>query len=409
MTTTNNKSNWKAILPLCMVLFFDAMSWGFILPELGPMFLSSHGLFGTLYTGSTRIMLYSLVIGIPMFFLFIGASLMGTLSDRIGRKKAILIGLSGIIVSNFLCILALVFRSVGLLLFARAFLGLMDGNESVAQAAMADISDSSNNVHNMSLVTLAGTVGFILGPLCGGYLVDPSIVSWFGLTTPFYFSSLFSLVSAVLLGVLFKETFVPNNENKPSIWQSYRELLRSLREKKMFKLTVGFFAMEMPWAMYFVTITLLLSTQYHFTSVQIGHFLTIMSLTFMVTLSVLIRLFLRWFYKTTVIQIGLVLIVLGTLTMIICHTFVVDYWAVIPISMGVGLSYNNLLALFSENASDEIQGQVMGFTISLVSLCWLVASLLGAELASFATYAPYVLMMVCAAIGFVAFIGFPRR
>ena len=91
--------------------------------------------------------------------------LWGGLSDRIGRRKVLLITTLGNLVGYVLWIFA---NSFTLLLIARGLNGLMAGNISVATAAVADVTDAKSRTKGMALVGMAFGFGFILGPAIGG-------------------------------------------------------------------------------------------------------------------------------------------------------------------------------------------------------------------------------------------------
>lgn len=408
--TKRSKTNWKAVLPLCLVLLIDAMSFGLVLPEFGPLFLHLKGSILPLTTkASTRYFLYSLTLAMPLLFLFVGASVMGSLSDRIGRKRSLLIALVGISFSCLVCAVGVAIGSITILILGRALIGVMDGNEAVAQAAMADISDSSNKVINMAFVSLAGTVGFAIGPVLGGYLVDTKLVSWFDYLTPFYFAAFVCALNAILLFFFFKETFVVD-KNKIRPWvQNVSIIWESLRAGPLRSVSITFFFMEFAWGLYFQTISILLVHIYHYNAVSIGHFLSVMSLVFVVTLLIIMRLFVNYFSSQTIIKIGLAFVLVGVACMFVKEDIHWVYIALMPLTIGVGLCYNNLLALFSENASDEMQGQVMGLSISLVSLSWLLAAILGGILAAYNVYLPYIIIGVSALIGYVSMHYYPKK
>ena len=63
-------------------------------------------------------------------------------------------------------------RSVSLLLFGRFLSGLMAGSQPIAQAAVSDLSPEDQRALNMSLLTLALSVGIVLGPVMGGVLSE---------------------------------------------------------------------------------------------------------------------------------------------------------------------------------------------------------------------------------------------
>lgn len=96
---------------------------------------------------------------------FFSAPFWGSLSDRLGRRKVLLITLAGTSLSYLLWIFS---GSFALLLVSRLFGGLMAGNLSVATAAVADLTPKSERSRGMALVGIAFGMGFLFGPVIGG-------------------------------------------------------------------------------------------------------------------------------------------------------------------------------------------------------------------------------------------------
>ncbi|ORX70618.1 MFS general substrate transporter [Linderina pennispora] len=94
----------------------------------------------------------------------------GQLSDRIGRRPVLLIGLVG----NFVTFLMFGFaRSYTWALIARSLNGLLSGNVAVSKSVVAEISDNTNRSRCMAILPLLWNVGCVGGAAIGGLLADP--------------------------------------------------------------------------------------------------------------------------------------------------------------------------------------------------------------------------------------------
>jgi MFS family permease len=117
-------------------------------PELAVVTLFG-GLLGSLYS--------------VLQFLF--APVWGALSDRIGRRRTLLLTLGGTALSYALWFFA---GSFLLLVLSRLLGGLMAGNISIASAVVADTHEGRERAKGMGIVGMAIGLGFVLGPALGG-------------------------------------------------------------------------------------------------------------------------------------------------------------------------------------------------------------------------------------------------
>jgi len=93
------------------------------------------------------------------------------LSDHVGRKPVILIGLLGLSLSMYCFGLS---RTFGGLILSRALNGALNGNIGVIKSMMAELTDSTNIAQAYSYMPIAWCSGVILGPIIGGSLSRPA-------------------------------------------------------------------------------------------------------------------------------------------------------------------------------------------------------------------------------------------
>lgn len=201
----NNRFFLKAG-PLLLVLFIDGMGLSLIMPILNALLFDPGSHFFASQQFSPRIhsIIYGGVISIFMLCWFFGAALLGELSDYIGRKKSLVICLSGAMLSYLISAVAVITHSLLLLIIGRIIGGFTSGSQPIAQAAIIDLSEPEHKVRNIGYILLSLSLGFIAGPLLGGFLADNNLVSWFNFSTPFYFAAAISLINVFLLLWLFE-------------------------------------------------------------------------------------------------------------------------------------------------------------------------------------------------------------
>ncbi|KAJ3052988.1 hypothetical protein HK097_005254 [Rhizophlyctis rosea] len=140
----------------------------------------------------------------------------GLLSDRFGRRKMLLIGLAGNIVSPILFGLARNFEeAVG----ARVLLGLINGNTGVAKSITGEITTPLTRANAFGMFNFWASIGDILGSLIGGYLSNPAekYPDVFGSSAFFaaYPYFLPGLVAAILGAIGFAANWVLLEETLP--------------------------------------------------------------------------------------------------------------------------------------------------------------------------------------------------
>jgi MFS family permease len=196
-------------LPLLLILFIDGMGLGLVFPLVNSLIVDpSTGFLATGTSESMRSFLYGIIIGSFMLCWFFGAAMLGDLSDSIGRKKALMICLLGSFGGYCLASVAVMLKSVSLLLAGRIVAGFTSGSQPIAQAAMIDMSTLKTKARNIGLILMSLSIGFVIGPILGGVLSDSRVISWFTFSTPFTFVAVLSLLNALLLQFFFKETFI---------------------------------------------------------------------------------------------------------------------------------------------------------------------------------------------------------
>jgi DHA1 family tetracycline resistance protein-like MFS transporter len=156
----DERTRKAAIRILFITIFLDLLGFGIILPQL-PYYAKTCGADGFIVglVGSS----YSL-------FQFLMSPFWGRLSDRIGRRPIILIGLMGAAISYL--VFGAAFRiarflgisAIPILFLSRSLAGFFNANLATAQAFMADISPGQDRAAAMGLVGAAIGLGFIMGP-----------------------------------------------------------------------------------------------------------------------------------------------------------------------------------------------------------------------------------------------------
>ncbi|KAL5119031.1 hypothetical protein ACEQ8H_002955 [Pleosporales sp. CAS-2024a] len=116
----------------------------------------------------------------------IASPVIGTLSDKYGRRTALLWSMAGNMLSVALWVAATNFRTF---LASRIVGGLSEGNVQLAMAIATDISDDAQRGATMALVGGCFSIAFTFGPALGAYLSTLQVMT----TNPFATAASFSL------------------------------------------------------------------------------------------------------------------------------------------------------------------------------------------------------------------------
>lgn len=105
------------------------------------------------------------------FAQFISSFWWGVWSDKVGRKRVLMVGMAGSLVSVLMFGLSVNFAWA---LITRTIHGLLNGNLAVARSYIGDVTDGTNQARAMSVTSLIYGLGVILGPTVGGFLSQPT-------------------------------------------------------------------------------------------------------------------------------------------------------------------------------------------------------------------------------------------
>ncbi|HVG44621.1 MAG TPA: MFS transporter, partial [Longimicrobium sp.] len=179
--------------PLAIVfvtVFLDLVGFGIVIPLLP--------LYATRFGAGPVAVAWLLAVYSLMQFLF--APWWGRVSDRVGRRPILLLGLFGSAASYLAFGLA---GSLPVLFAARAASGFAGANVGVAQAYVADVTTSENRARGMGMIGAAFGLGFIFGPAIGG------VLSTYGAAAPFFGAAAVTLANALLATVRLPESLPP--------------------------------------------------------------------------------------------------------------------------------------------------------------------------------------------------------
>ncbi|MCH9625490.1 MAG: Multidrug resistance protein MdtG [Chlamydiales bacterium] len=196
----------QKLFPIYLIIFFGNIGYSLFITIFTPLFL----LHDNLLIESTVPVDRVLILGVTLFFYpfgqFLSSPILGALSDRYGRRPILLFSSYAAIVMYALIGVGIEMNSYWLVVGSLLLAGLCEGNTTIAQSAVADLTPPKDRSRLFGYIYLSVSCSFLLGPILGGKLSNPQLVSWFSYSTPFFFIALSLVVVTLWLTFSFTET-----------------------------------------------------------------------------------------------------------------------------------------------------------------------------------------------------------
>lgn len=176
-------SDRRALIFILSTVTLDAMGIGLLIPVIPRLILQLSG------RGLTQAAIYGGWLTATFATVqFLAGPILGSLSDRLGRRPVLLVSLAAFGVSYVLMAFA---PTILWLFVAQAITGLFGATPATAGAYIADISEPEERTQRFGSMAAAFGTGLILGPALGGVLVG------YGLRVPFFAAAGLSLMTVL--------------------------------------------------------------------------------------------------------------------------------------------------------------------------------------------------------------------
>jgi MFS transporter, DHA1 family, tetracycline resistance protein len=374
------------LLLIFLTVFIDLIGFGIVIPIL-PLYAASPDF----HASPTAI---GWLIGSFSLAQFFFTPILGSLSDRVGRRPVLLFSVLGT---------SLAFLTMGLagsfwvLLAARVFDGVTGGNIGTAQAYIADVTPPEERAKGLGLIGAAFGLGFIFGPAIGGVLSHH-----FGLSSPFYFSAALALVNAILIYFFLPESLAAKSDAPVRLGAHFGRIWGAVRGPGLAHLVLLFFVVTLAFGTYQSTFALFAKEQYGYTPDQIGYLFAYVGVIGAAVQGGLVGRLVKRFSERALLVAGL---------MILAATFfaapfakaLAPLLAVLGVmSVGGALASNLLPAQISRRAAGGEQGSVLGVTQSAGSLARFIGPVWGGLL--FNAFNPGAPFLACGVLAVVALV-----
>jgi DHA1 family tetracycline resistance protein-like MFS transporter len=394
-----------SIFSIFFVIFLDMLGVGVIIPILAPLFLNpASNILPAATTPEARNIILGVLMAMYPFFQFFGAPILGTLSDRIGRKKVLLFSLAGTFIGYLIFAFGIILGNIYLLFLSRIIDGFTGGNISVAQSAIADISTNEEKARNFGLIGMAFGLGFILGPYIGGKLSDPSLISWFSFSTPFFFTALITFINIVLLIFRFNETLQTTSNKKINVFTGFQNIGKAWKMKELRTMFIIMFLIIFGFNFFTQFFQVYLVQTFNFNQSQIGDLFAYIGIWIAITQGGIMRPLSKKFTPRQIMKISLVGLSIALMMILLPR----DTWmllAVMPfVALFNGLTTPNSIAIISSLAKPSEQGEILGINQSVQSLAMTIPPIIAGIIVSMDKNLPIMVASISTYIAWLLFI-----
>ncbi|HXZ89091.1 MAG TPA: MFS transporter [Candidatus Binataceae bacterium] len=357
----SNKPQRAPLFVLFLTVFVDLLGFGIVIPFL-PIYAQR------LNVGAASV---GLILSAYSLMQFVCAPILGRISDRVGRRPVIMLGLLGSSLSYVIYGFADSFSG---LLVSRAVHGACAATISTAMAYVADTTGETERAHGMGMIGAAFGLGFVLGPALGGLLGHSS------LRTPVFAAAALTFANLIFAAMALPESHPISTRShlqwsgllKPASILPY-QLTRHRLSPLFWVAFLGTFAMAG-----FETTFALMARQLHgYGAYGVGGLLAFAGIVQAFTQGYLIRKCVPRSGELNLIRGGLIAFAFGMAPMASFVSPVMLLVTLALLSLGYGFVSPSVASLISKCSEGHQQGEVLGLNQSALALARICGPIAG--------------------------------
>lgn len=335
-----------AIVFILVTAMLDVMSMGLVIPVLPPLieeFTGSNASAG-LWNG--------VFIALWAGMQFICSPIIGSLSDRYGRRRVILISTAGLAADWMLMAVA---PNLWWLAVGRIIGGITSSSFTTVFAYMADITEPEKRAKAYGLIGAAFSGGFVAGPLLGGVIGEISP------RAPFWAAAALSGFAFLYGLFILPESLTPEKRMAFS-WKRANPFgaLRLLRSHpELSGLAVVNFLLYFAHHVFSAVFVLYAAYRYGWSSLEVGVLLAVVGALDMVVQGVLVGPMVKRIGDRRTMVIGLFAGAVGVACMGLAPTGWLFVAAMFPNALW-GMAMPTIQSLMTRRVSESEQGQLQG-------------------------------------------------
>ncbi len=350
-----NKMLRSPLFLMALTIFIDFTGFGLVIPLLP---------FWAQHLGANAVGV-GLILTIYALAQFIFTPMLGSLSDRYGRRPIIIASLAIETLSFALSALA---NTLPFLLIARFVGGLGASNIGSAQAVVSDVTPANERARGMGLIGAAIGLGFVVGPALGGLLAP------LGPALPFWVAMGVAIANMLLVFFFLPETRKrqaaaeekeSHDSNAFVVLAGWRQVMRNAAAARLVLInllfTIAFTAMEAIFPLF---------TQHAFgwTAMQNGYVFTYVGIIIVIMQGGLVGQLVKRFGERSLLIVGLIMLAAGLALLPWSTQFALLLIALGILSAGEGMVTPTISAMLSFASPAAAQGETLGFAQGIAGM-----------------------------------------
>jgi multidrug resistance protein len=287
----------------------------------------------------------------------ISAPAWGWMSDRYGRRPAILVGL---LVSAFAYVIFAFADSLWLLFVSRVIQGLGGGTIGVVQAYVADITEGKDRAKALGWLSAVTSLGAVIGPALGSMLI-----AFGGRTAPGLGSAVLCVLVSIFAWKFLTESHAVLNtaERKALASQqrggAIRTVLANPHEPAsrliwIYAIAIGAFYGTTPM------LPLILAERLAVTEQNVGYFVMYLGAMGVIVRTALLGRMIEWLGEAKVSRLGLVFLAAGLVMVARITSYPTMLVAMTLMPIGTGFLFPCITAMLSRVVPNAQRGLYMG-------------------------------------------------
>ncbi|PIQ44160.1 MAG: hypothetical protein COV52_03370 [Gammaproteobacteria bacterium CG11_big_fil_rev_8_21_14_0_20_46_22] len=357
----------KQMLLIYLIGFIDATGLSIVSPLVTPLFYNESGLMAADSHPLTRAIAFGATYGLYSLCMFIGSPILGSYSDRAGRKLTLSYCLAGTAIGYILSGIGIIEHSLWLFFLGRVIDGFTAASMTTAKAAIIDLTQSEK-IKYLSFFMASVALGYIAGPTLGAI-----IYHHFGLSAPSFFIAGLAIINLLLILFVFKET-LESHRKQESLFRSIgKEVMLFFDRPRIQKLSLVYALYIISWFSFTGFLPMLLGLHFKQSPESIGLYFSLSAVVVVITAAALVTPCTKRFGSLNTYCLSLVVAALSAFALSLTHSNTLAWCLLVPTAAGFTFGYVISTKLYSDQVDSTQQGWAMGINSATSALFFAVA------------------------------------